>query len=163
MREVANIDGTSSLKEENKIYGHFLDKIMSKPSHCSTEIKEKWTSNQEFRSKYIKQLMESVSMFRNGPVLFFVISTNENETLRESLPSGNYCVKLRDFHGHDISWKIESPSTLDQTYGRKMFIGFDPEEQLQDVLDKYRTNEQSIEDLYLECFKLILDRFLIDS
>ncbi len=152
MSEVVNIDG--SMKEESEIYDHFLDQIMSKPSHCSTAEKEKWATNTEFRFQYIKQLMESIGMFINGPV-FYIISTDENETPREALWSENYCVNLRDFRGRDIAWTIDSPNETDQMYGRDMVIGFDPAEQLQDVLDKHRTPEQSIEDVYLECFKLI--------
>ena len=146
------------LKDEKSIYDYILSEALL-PTHCSSEIKQKWQDN-NYKVAHIRKWKEAMGMFSYGPA-FIVKPLNDDVSPRESLWNGNFSVELAPMSGDSsIVWKI-APLHLtdcDKMCGRAFLFGFDPEEEIRGKLflrDDYKTNnQQEYNNLLMKLFRL---------
>ena len=151
MKEVVSNDG--ELANDAVLYNHIRDNIIDKPTHVSAIDKTMWKSD-EHKKKHIKLWMESVSMFLYGPV-FLVEPSLSGMSPREAMFVGDYTIKFGSMNGEVMTWELASPTEVEIQYSRKLLVGFDALECLVDKIDKFRNIDETIDDMFKACFKMI--------
>ena len=156
VKAITNSNG--SLKDEKDIFQYIYQTALN-PTNCKREDKDKWTP--EAKTSHIKLWKEAMTMFKHGPA-FLIIPLHESTSLRDSIISGEFTVKLGSMAGEaHIEWvlPITGRTEYDVLCGRTHLVGFNPDDDVKDALkmrDELKSSDaDEYEKRYEDLLKII--------